>query len=335
MFLYVEKAQITYYDKDIIFRRNINIMKRIVFISFLCCSLLFYKQIFACTCIDQNFTSINEDLNKSTAVFIGEVVSITGESKYLKIKFDVLASYKGINERSYIIVKTAKSSSACGFPFKIKERYLVFTYGEDAFYTGICSRTRLLADAREIITFLPKPIFSLINETEEYSDEFKKMDIILKQIESDITKYKDEKLLLKIKDARIILRDYAQTKSNQESKPPMIGCPPCPPCAKMPAESNASQLNEEDFFKFFSEYKKANSDKDKLILLESLMNSGKYLNVSQAISLLKQIDFSSSRKEFFTLIKGHISDPQNIYQIYNHLDFQSEKVEAKRILEAK
>lgn len=297
--------------------------------------LLYSVEAFTCDCVDPNSIPIDETIKKSTAIFIGEVLSIEAEATYLKIKFDVLASYKGINERAYIIVRTAKNQAACGFPFRVGEKYLVFTYGEDGFYTGLCSRTRLLSESSDTIAMLPKPIFSLIGETEEYSDEANKIDALLRQIEKEVSKYKNENLLLKIKDVRIMIKDYTRSKAHKESKCPMIGCPPCPPCPQTPQQTPINQIGESDFSKFFDEYKKANSDKDKLRLLESIMNSGVYLSVSQTISLLKEIDFASNRKKFFTIIKGHISDSHNIYQIYNHLDFQSEKDEAKKILEGK
>ncbi len=298
-------------------------------------SFFYSYELFACKCIDPNSIPIEETIKKSTAVFIGEVVSIESEANYLKVKFDVLASYKGINEKSFIIVKTAKSEAACGYPFKAGEKYLVFTYGDDAFYTGLCSRTGPLNDAGETIALLPKPLFSLISETEQHTDEAKKIDSLLRQIEKEVAKYKNESLMLKIKDVRIMIKDYSQPAPAKDCKCPMIGCPPCPPCPQIPQQNPPNQMSETDFSKFFAEFKKASMDKDKLRLLESIMNSGAYLSVSQVISLLKQVDFASNRKKFFTIIKGHISDPQNIYQIYNQLDFNSEKDEAKRILEGK
>ena len=94
-------------------------------------------------------------------------------------------------------------------------------------------------------------------------------------------------------------------------------------------------MPEKDFSAFYSEVKKAATGSDKLRLVESLMNSNINLSVNQVIALLKLFDFSSDKKKFFTLIKGHIADPQNIYKIYNHLDFSSDKDEARKVLEGK
>jgi|GEM_PF-2015140 len=312
-------------------------MKR--FLILLMSVLLFSYEydLFACRCIDPETIPIDQALYKSTAVFIGEVVAIENAGSQLNIKFDVLTSYKGITEKAFIIVKTSRDASACGFPFNVGERYLVFTYGKDAFYTSICTKTQPLSKAIDLLEALPKPIFSTIKETDTYADNAKKIDALLKQIEKELTKYKDESLLIKIKDARILLRDYSTQTApgTKESKCPIIGCPPCPPCPEISQHGQSDQINEQDFSNFFNEYKKASTDKDKLRLLESLLTSGSYLSVSQIIPLLKQLDFSSNRKSFFKTIKGHISDLQNIYQIYNHLDFQSEKDEAERILEGK
>lgn len=313
-------------------RRWRKFMKKVMFFLFV--AILFYSsELFACKCIDPKSVPVDEALKRSTAVFVGEVVSIENEPTLFNVKFDVLASYKGILEKAYIIVKTAKDHQACGYPFKAGERYIVFTYGDDAFYTGICTKTIHFKEAEELLPLLPKPIFSYINETEEFTDDAKKIDAMLKQIETEIAKYKNETLLLKLKDVRLLFKDYSSQKPKKECKCPMIGCPPCPPLPQ--PQHGIVQIDEADFSKFYSEFKKAQTDKDKIRLLESLLYSGKFISVSQSISLLKEIDFSSNRKKFFTIIKGHIADPQNIYQIYNHLDFSSEKDEAKRILEGK
>lgn len=312
-------------------------MKRTIFFIYLSLFLFFsYENLYACKCIDPYSIPMKETIKKSTAVFIGEVVSIENEPTLLSVKFDVLASYKGIDKKAYIIVKTAKIDEACGFPFKVGERYIVFTYGDDAFYTSICTRTKLLSEAGDTIALLPPPIFSYLNETDKTYSELDKVELLLKQIEKDITKYRDENLLLKIKDARLLLKDYSQKAQKTEPKCPIIACPPCPPCPT-PQKTEQVQIgmSEADFSAFYSEVKKADTGRDKLRLIESLMNSNATLSVNQVIALLKLLDFSSDRKKFFPIIKGHIADPQNIYKIYNHLDFSSDREEARKILEGK
>lgn len=304
-------------------------MLRLFFFLFL---TLYTHQAFACKCVDPDSIPIEEAISKSTAIFIGEVISIANAQKDLEVKFDVLTSYKGIDRRSYISVRTARTEALCGYPFKVGERYLVFTYGSDILYTSLCTRTAPLNKSEMTISMLPKPLFSFISETDEYTDMLRRIDSLLREIEKGVSKYKDEGLILKIKDARIILRDYAQSKETKECRCPACLCPPCP---HIHHKKSDNQLDEEDFANFTKEFKKASTDSERLRLIESLINSGVSLKVSQVISLLKNIDFSSDRKKFFTIIKGHISDPQNIYQIYNHLDFESERDEAKRILESR
>ncbi|MCX7943188.1 MAG: DUF4476 domain-containing protein [Deltaproteobacteria bacterium] len=311
-------------------------MKKISLIVIVIIVVIYHGELFGCKCIDPESIPIDETIKKSTTIFIGEVISIESEQRYLKVKFDVLASYKGIKERSYIVVKTAKDDAACGYPFKVGKRYLVFTYGEDAFYTGRCSRTKLLKDSGETIAMLPKPIFSVIEEAEYHINNERRIDSLLKQIEREIAKYNNEDLLIKIKDVRLMIKDYYQSQPSKECKCPTIGCPPCPPCPHTTTSYQTNQINEQEFAKFYSEFKNASSDNDRLRILESLLGSQDlYLSVSQIISLLKEVDFSSNRKKFFKIIKGHVSDPHNIYQIYNHLDFESEKEEVKKILEGR
>jgi hypothetical protein len=294
--------------------------------------LLFRSELLACKCRDPNSVPVKEDIKKSTAIFIGEVVSIESGSTLLSVKLDVLASYKGIDRKAYVIVRTAKIDEACGFPFKVGVRYLVFTYGDDAFYTSICTRTRPLSEARDLLPLLPPPIFSYIKETEINYSELDRAELLLREIEEGIIRYKDENLLLKIKDVRILLKEYSQKSQKNEHQCPIMGCPPCPPCK---VEQSQTGMAENDFSAFYSEFKKADTGRDKLRLVESLMNSGATLSVNQVIALLKLLDFSSDKKKFFTLIKSHIADPQNTYKIYNHLDFSSDKEEAKKILEGK
>ncbi len=296
--------------------------------------ILFSSRGYACKCMS---ISVNEAFNKSNAVFIGEAVSIEKVDRFLNVKLDVLVSYKGIEQKAYIIVKTAPNDESCGFPFNIGEKYLVFAHGEDAYYTGICSNTRRLDEAKEILEKLPEPIFSYINISADSGDDAAKIDSLLKSIEKGVTKYKDEQLLLKIKDTRLLFKDYSskmEIRAKTACSCPKIGCPPCPPCNAI-QKTDTGEMTEQDFNKFYSTFKSESSDKDRLRLVESIMNGGSKITVSQVIALLKGIDFSSNKKKFFLLIKGHIVDPQNIYQIYNHLDFQSEKDEAKRILEGK
>ncbi len=103
------------------------------------------------------------------AVFAGTVRSISplpddgpplspGEMRIprtLRVAFDAVVSFRGI-QASNVSVLTAGSGPACGYSFKQGERYLVYasrsTEGAEL-ATGICSRTRPLAEATDDLQF--------------------------------------------------------------------------------------------------------------------------------------------------------------------------------------
>ena len=98
----------------------------------------------------------------ASAVFAGKVIDITeGESsplapwlKTLAVKFRVEKSWKLVR-KDVVTVFTVNTSSLCGFPFSVGERYLVYAHGlGTALSTDICTRTRLLLDAQEDLDYL-------------------------------------------------------------------------------------------------------------------------------------------------------------------------------------
>ena len=101
-------------------------------------------------------TPPKESLEKSTTVFAGKVVDIDVPSGIvissadpMKVTFDVSKVWKGPNYKT-LVVTTARDGTSCGYSFKQGEEYIVYTYGEgDKLSTGICSRTKLLANAQE------------------------------------------------------------------------------------------------------------------------------------------------------------------------------------------
>lgn len=107
---------------------------------------------FACTCISPG-TPV-EELNRSAAVFSGEVVDIS-EDGYLEeqygyeVKFDVEKSWKGDSVET-LTVLTGYGGGDCGYGFEIGEKYLVYAYSsEGSLNANICSRTAPLANAQE------------------------------------------------------------------------------------------------------------------------------------------------------------------------------------------
>ena len=104
------------------------------------------------------------------AVFAGTVLSISalpdegpplrpGEFRIpqaLRVEFAEVMALRGI-QGAAVSVLTAGSGPACGYAFKVGERYLVYASRNQngtGFVTGICSRTRRLADAGDDLRFL-------------------------------------------------------------------------------------------------------------------------------------------------------------------------------------
>ncbi len=74
----------------------------------------------------------------------------------VRVEFAAVVGFRGIQE-STVSVVTAGSGPACGYEFKQGERYLVYASRNTdgtGLVTGMCSRTRLLADASDDLQFL-------------------------------------------------------------------------------------------------------------------------------------------------------------------------------------
>jgi len=129
--------------------------------------LIFTSGVFACTCMHLGSFEkptqeiIDLQLKGAGAIFSGEVVRIVSikESKNslystLKVYLKVLSAWKGVKTEN-VVVSTSGSSNFCGFPFKVKQRYLVYA---DAYRrelsTSICKRTAPLGKAEKDIEYL-------------------------------------------------------------------------------------------------------------------------------------------------------------------------------------
>ena len=126
---------------------------------------------FACTCPSSGPPCQNAF--QVDTVFAGTVRSITplpddgpplppGEMRIprtVRVEFDSVVSFRG-NQASHVSVLTAGSGPACGYSFTQGERYLVYasrnTQGA-GLVTGICSRTRPLAEATDDLRFFQTP----------------------------------------------------------------------------------------------------------------------------------------------------------------------------------
>jgi len=119
------------------------------------------QQAFACTCLPPE--SPERELERSTAVFAGEVTSvetpsgqITSSADPVAITFEVYTVWKGPHTNTFTIT-TARSSASCGYAFEMGKEYLVYARGEaDDLQVSLCSRTKPLTRARGDLAELRK-----------------------------------------------------------------------------------------------------------------------------------------------------------------------------------
>lgn len=133
---------------------------RLLFSSF-CLSLLGFNiaPALACRCIPPPSAKIA--LKKSAAVFAGKVVSIESNvdsqrSRFNIVKFQVSKNWKGGVAKT-IVVTTPGHSAACGVRFDRGQSYLVYAYSskdQKGLLTNICTRTKLLAQAKQDVAEL-------------------------------------------------------------------------------------------------------------------------------------------------------------------------------------
>ncbi len=110
----------------------------------------------ACSCVESG--PVQEELERSSAVFSGEVIEIVDKNKNnsmqssadaIAVLFEVEESWKGVNQTE-VVIYTERSSASCGFEFTLNNNYLVYAneMGGDL-KVSLCSRTALLSSATE------------------------------------------------------------------------------------------------------------------------------------------------------------------------------------------
>jgi len=130
--------------------------------SALACVLLPPNSASACDCAQPGPPCVA--FTKVHAVFTGKVQEIgkirmkTGNSEYERVlvTFAVDHAYSGVSGTTVEVV-TDSGGGDCGYLFKQGESYLVYASTFEAvgkLYTGICTRTRPLADAEEDLEYL-------------------------------------------------------------------------------------------------------------------------------------------------------------------------------------
>jgi len=103
---------------------------------------------YACSCAEPG--SPLEELERSSAVFSGEVIGIVDKNKngYLKssadpiaVLFEVEETWKGVTQ-SQVLVYTERDEASCGYQFALNTKYLVYAHESDgSLKTSYCSKT--------------------------------------------------------------------------------------------------------------------------------------------------------------------------------------------------
>lgn len=113
----------------------------------------------ACSCLPsgppcQSFFQVQ-------AVFAGTVKSVAPTPRVpmalenVRVEFEDATPFRGVEGASHTVF-TASDSAACGYTFKPGERYVVYAYRSkpgEPLRTGICSRTRPIAEAGDDLLF--------------------------------------------------------------------------------------------------------------------------------------------------------------------------------------
>lgn len=118
----------------------------------------------ACTCdLPLGKLTVKQQVKKaraqSQAVFVGKVLEVvrSSESFSVSVKFRVESSWKGKLPRE-LSLTTGLGNGDCGYPFEIRQKYLVYAYGSDEnrLATNICQRTPGLIEAAADLKALGK-----------------------------------------------------------------------------------------------------------------------------------------------------------------------------------
>ena len=136
-------------------------MRRVTFTSLALFFLVLAaaESAYACSCarnLKPLKAQVKDAYTSSTAIFSGEVISITPKSEHeIAVKLKVGKSWKG-KLAEEITITTPINSAMCGYGFEAGKSYLVYAAGaNDELMTTLCSRTKLASD-RQDIRFLDK-----------------------------------------------------------------------------------------------------------------------------------------------------------------------------------
>ncbi|WP_010095530.1 hypothetical protein [Ornithinibacillus scapharcae] len=124
----------------------------------------------ACSCAELGPAQM--EMERSTAMFKGEVLDIKDANHTRKVLIKVEEAWKGVEE-SQVIVVTGLGGGDCGFEFQVGREYLVYASGEQSLSTNMCDRTSWVQskDASEDFEVLGQGVAP--NTIVDLSDEFK------------------------------------------------------------------------------------------------------------------------------------------------------------------
>ena len=108
----------------------------------------------ACKC---KFPTVEEGKEGAVAVFEGRVTKLEDEAKVeggpppsKRITFQLVRTWKTLEDQEQVTLRTNESSASCGYTFELGKSYLVYAGGEPgALSASSCSRTRPMSEASE------------------------------------------------------------------------------------------------------------------------------------------------------------------------------------------
>jgi hypothetical protein len=140
----------------------VSIMRKVALFPLAFLSLLFFtaEVAVACTCKGVRLSTkeaVRQERDNSYAVFSGTVTEVDRAGKVLpmKVTFEVERAWKNV-DAGEVMIGTAPWGGACGYPFEVGERYLVYAGGTDGknLWVSTCSRTGEFGESGEDLKVL-------------------------------------------------------------------------------------------------------------------------------------------------------------------------------------
>ena len=100
----------------------------------------------ACSCVERPFEELAA---QADAVFEGRVASVEPEGDQLRVRLDVVQTWREANTE-HVDVRTAAMAAACGYPFEVGRSYLVLAARrEGSLVVSLCGGTLPMEVASE------------------------------------------------------------------------------------------------------------------------------------------------------------------------------------------